>query len=52
MDGNFGNFVSQSAVAREAGTGGPGQQPSNSDKRIAIIGSALLVIGLALLLFL
>lgn len=47
---NLGNYRAQSAVAREAGTGGAGQQPDRSDKRIAIIGVALLVMGIAALI--
>lgn len=47
---NFGNYRAQSAVAREAGTGGPGQQPSSSDKRVALIGVVLLAVGIAALI--
>ena len=45
-----GNYHVQSAAAREAGTGGPGQQPGNSDKRVAIIGLVALALGIASLL--
>ena len=47
---NFGNYRAQSAVAREAGTGGAGQQPDSNDKRVAIIGLALLAMGIAALI--
>jgi hypothetical protein len=48
--GNFGNYRAQSAVARETGTGGAGQQPDSNDKRAAIIGAALLAVGIAALI--
>ncbi|HSM65994.1 MAG TPA: hypothetical protein VK860_06800 [Ilumatobacteraceae bacterium] len=44
-----GNYLAQSAVARESGTGGPGQQPGNSDKRVAIIGTVVLILGVVAL---
>ncbi len=49
---NSGNFRVQSAAAREAGTGGASQQPDGSDKRVAIIGVALLAVGVAALILL
>jgi hypothetical protein len=47
-----GNYRVQSAAAREAGTGGAGQQPDGNDKRVAIIGVALLAAGIAALILL
>jgi hypothetical protein len=47
---NFGNYRAQSAVARETGTGGAGRQPGGNDKRVAIIGVALLAVGIAALI--
>lgn len=49
---NSGNYRVQSAAAREAGTGGASQQPDGGDKRVAIIGVALLAAGIAALILL
>ena len=47
---NLGNYRAQSAVARETGSGGAGQQPDGNDKPVAIIGVALLTVGIAALI--
>jgi hypothetical protein len=49
---NSGNYLVQSAAARESGTGGPNQQPGNSDKRVAIVGIVALAVGVAALILL